>query len=1149
MYLKSLKLTGFKSFADRTRLEFRPGVTVVVGPNGSGKSNLVDALSWVLGTQSAKSLRTPKMEDVIFAGTASRPALGRAEVSLVIDNADRLIDLDLDEVAITRRLYRDGSSDYELNGVSCRLLDIQDLLSDSGVGRQQHVIIGQGEIGHVLNATPAEHRSVIEEAAGILKHRRRRERAVRRLERTDEDLLRLNDIVTEITRQMRPLRRQARAAERYDGVKADVIALRLYLGGRALTGYDTEMRALEAERSDLSTSLMADETRIDELGSDLSALTEQASRVAQELDRDTAAAAMLETSSERLRRIASVAHERQRAASGRVEAASERLGDLRSEAEDIGRELAELAAQRSLLEASVTETELRMTGLEDLERELASQAAMSPEGAEAAVRGQLTGVEATLNRDRREIEAIDHRVEVLRSQVEAESVAIDGINDEITELDASLSKLQTRYERAEAERQTAQDRWTQAEEALAAAKIEVASMRARVDAIASALDGRHDPESRQIVEAAPGALGSLVSQLDVPAGWEAAVGAALGQWVDSVSFHDPESMRDAMRSVKASGGGEVSIVAPVADCPVLAREVAAKVGLDALVDLLGPGVNRSLAEALLGDVVVAQGWSAGWEVVSTNPGVRVVTSDGDLIAREGARISNPDGAAPVMLDAAEVALERAETEMARAVSIHNAARRDFEASREAERIALEDLEAAEATLAGRSEAMARIGQSVAGLRAEMERLQVRMKALFEAVETGERDAVGLRERIESLHGEGEEMQRAWRDLEARLVQAGADREMARASWQEATGRLRSLVERQLLLEDRARRIAAEIDRIGIEPRGKVDVTALARVEEMASRALKVLEAGLSVLRDRQADLRTANQEARHRLSAARDEHEARREATTHARGRIAQIDLRATELRLHREAVMESIRRDAGSGPEAAYQAQRPDYPEDADLEEMLASKLAELERMGPINPLAAAEFRDLDERHGFLEGQMADIEESRSELRKVIAALDREINERFQEAFTEVASAFEKYFGLLFPGGRGRIRLVDPEDEESGVSIEAQPMGKKLSHMSLLSGGERSLAALAFLFSIFEARPSPFYVLDEVEAALDDVNLRRFLRMVDEFRSRAQLIIVTHQQQTMEAADVLYGITLQPGGSSQAVRKELAAAVAVVEG
>ena len=381
MYLKSLKLVGFKSFADRTRLEFRPGVTVIVGPNGSGKSNLVDALSWVLGTQSTKTLRTGKMEDVVFAGTATRPALNRAEAVLVIDNAERRLPLDLDEVAIARRLYRDGSSDYEINGVNCRLLDIQDLLSDSGVGRHQHVIIGQGQIDTVLNASAEDHRAVIEEAAGILKHRRRKEKAERRLERTDEDVLRLQDLLGEIERQLRPLRRQARAASSYEGLRSEVRALRLYLSGVALRELDAEMVNAVEEHRTLTAEVTSDESDVVEIGDRVSGLSNRASNQGSELERDTGAAALLETTTERLRRMASVAHERSRAASGRLQASVERRTDLESELSSIRLELSGMESASLDATSEADAREARFRRLEDEERVIATQNALSAEEA------------------------------------------------------------------------------------------------------------------------------------------------------------------------------------------------------------------------------------------------------------------------------------------------------------------------------------------------------------------------------------------------------------------------------------------------------------------------------------------------------------------------------------------------------------------------------------------------------------------------------------------------------------------------------------------------------------------------------------------------------------------------------------------------
>ena len=1145
MYLKSLKVAGFKSFADRARLEFRPGVTVVVGPNGSGKSNLVDALSWVLGTQSTKSLRTPKMEDVIFAGTATRPSLGKAEATLIIDNEERQIDLDLDEISITRRLYRDGSSDYELNGVGCRLLDIQDLLSDSGVGRHQHVIIGQGEIGRVLSASAEEHRAVIEEAAGILKHIRRKERSERRLERTDEDVIRLQDLLGEINRQMRPLRRQAKAAERYEGLKSQVTALRLYLGGRQMAELDRELTVAVSERSRLAEMLDVDQKQVRALSVQLETLTETAGTVGAELDRDTSAAAMLETTAERLRRIASIAQERGRAVSGRQEAVVERRSDLEEESSAIVDELAIIEADRKRAELVASSAEASFRRLEDEVEAIATQNSLSPEGALAAVRGQLSALESSLTRDRREMENVVHRIDVLVSHIDEEQREIDRINSEIQSLDLAIGSLQREYEQTTGGRAETQQRWSDAEQVLDAARIELATAKARVEAISGALEGRFDAGARLAVESASGTLGSVTSQLDIPEGLEVAVSAALGEWADAVAFDSPDSVHRIVETVKGSGGGSVSVVSSMSETATPAAEVAASLGLEALVDRLGPNRHGGLATRLLGDVVLVEGWSAGWALISKHPALRAVTPEGDVISVSGVRIADPDGFGSAMLEAAEVAAEQASTALARATSIHTAAKRDFERSRDRERASLETLEQSENTLAGLSEAMNRLQASVRGLAEERGRLEERRSSLEESIEAGETQVGSLKSRLGALEGEEAERLAVWEGMEARRAQLAANRESARSKWLEAATALRAVVERERLLRDRRHRIDQDLGRLVPGLVKDDDPERLRRIGEYARQAVASLESRLSELRDRQTGLRERNANVRDQREEISADHEERTERISNARSRIGEIDVRLTELRLTRESVIESIRRDADAEVEHALSSPRPDLPEDTDLDELIESLVTQLRRLGPINPLAAQEFRDLEERHTFLSEQMADVESSRAELRKVISALEAEIQKRFDTAFTEIAAAYEKYFEVLFPGGRGRIRLVDPDDPHSGVSIDAQPLGKKVSQMSLLSGGEQSLAALAFLFAIFEARPSPFYVLDEVEAALDDSNLRRFLRVVDEFRRRAQLIVVTHQQQTMEAADVLYGVTMEPGGSSQAIRKDMRTALA----
>ncbi len=1140
MYLKSLKLAGFKSFADRARLEFRPGVTVVVGPNGSGKSNLVDALSWVLGTQSTKTLRTQRMEDVIFAGTATRPSLGKAEATLVVDNSERRLDLDLDEIAITRRLYRDGSSDYELNGVGCRLIDIQDLLSDSGVGRHQHVIIGQGEIGRVLNASPEEHRAVVEEAAGILKHRRRKERSERRLERTDEDMLRLEDLLGEIARQMRPLKRQARAAERYEGLKSQVTALRLYLGGKQLAEINRDLTIATSEKSILSEGIEVDSKRVTVLAERLEDLSQAVSRTGGLLDRDTSAAALLETTSERLLRVGSIAGERSRALSGRQEAVVERRADLSEEQESIRSRLAEIESEIDNKQAEVEAAEARFRRLEDEETGLATQNSLSPEGAVAAARGELSALRSSLIRDRRETETIDHRLEVLTARIADEKNQIETLNGEIKQADSSIGDLQASYDDKSKGRTRLQDAWAEAESALEAARISKATSDARLDAVAAAIEGRYDSASRQIVESASGALGTVTSQLDIPEGLEAAVSAALGVWADAVAFESSESLVDAVESVKRSGGGSVTGVSADSE-PVFSMDEL--VGVEPLIARLGPNHNQALAARFLDNVAIVEGWSSGWDLVTRYPGLRAVTPEGDVISAHGISIADPDGAGSAMRESAEVALERATTEFARASSIHTSAQRDFDRSRDDERHALEQLEMAESHLAGLTEAMSRLERSVSAMDAEQERLSQRRSALSESIESGEAQAVLLDERLRSLEGEEAERVRVWEDLEARRVRVAAERETARSEWQELATAHRAEVERKRLFDDRLAAIKSEIERLEGGATANVDPVRLERVVRFSKRAKAILDNRLVELRERQGELRETLATAKTDLESVRSDHESRTSGISESRARIAELDIKLTELRMRRESVVEAIRRDADGDVEAAMEAPRPELPEDADLEETMETLVTQLRRLGPINPLAAKEYRELEERHDFLAAQKADVEESRAELRKVIAALEVEIQERFDSAFAEVSEAYEKYFQVLFPGGRGRVRLADKDDPESGVLIDAQPLGKKVSQMTLLSGGERSLAALAFLFAIFDARPSPFYVLDEVEAALDDANLRRFLRIVDEFRNRAQLIIVTHQQQTMEAADVLYGVTMEPGGSSKAVRKDMSSA------
>ncbi len=1146
MYLKTVKVVGFKSFADRTRLEFRPGVAVVVGPNGSGKSNLVDAIHWVLGSQAPTSLRTGKMEDVIFAGTSTRPALNRAEVTLIFDNADRDLPLDLNEVALTRRLYRDGSSDYEINGVSCRLLDIQELLSDSGVGRHQHVIVNQGQVESILSAGPEEHRAIIEEAAGILKHRLRKERALRRLARTDEEMLRARDIVGEIARQMRPLKRQAQAADRHQEVADEVRALSLFLAGEELRSLDQRVAVATAEDAEIRRNNEAARSQADNLGEQLREVTARAAEVGASLDRDTAAAARLETTVERLRRVAQVAQERHRTRRARLEGASERRRDLEIEVAGLAEEVDAAALAETAAEAAAEEAERRFRAADHEAGSLTDQDGLAPEGALAIVTGDLRSLEAADDRDRRELEAVTHRAEVVEAQLSHEKSEATRLDEEILYLDEGVATVQRAYQSSAAVRRRHQQSWDESETIDRDCRLAVAAARARLEALTAAAAGLADPAGRSLVAASEGALGSVTSLLDVPAAWAAAVDAALGPWADAVAFGVASNMTGAVSALKAGGRGGVGVVTTGGSFPGeteanQAREVARSTGLDLLIDLLGPGADRVVATTLLGGVVVVEGWSAGWNLVQRHPGLAAVTPEGDLITGTGIRVSHPEGATPAMVETAAVDLDRVSRDLAAAESRHLTNRRQFEESRVLEREALEALEGSEAKLAGAVEAKGRASRAASELEASLARLVERRAALVNAARERGAQRDRLSETMGALQGAEAEHHMLHEERAAHRALISRAREQALVAWQEASSAASSARSRLTMLTARLEVVGKELETGDGAPVSPHTLSRLVEIETVAKQAVDLVRTKLEQLRGRQHDERDTARELSETLAKLRSAHSALEGQLSDGRDRLARLAIEHTETRVRRESVAEALRRERDASEEEALTAAVPELVEEGTLSDLLATRQAELRRMGPVNPLAAEEYRQLSERHDFMAAQLADLEGSRTELRKVISALDEEIEGQFMTAFAEVAAAYEQQFGLLFPGGRGRIRLAEPDQPlTSGIEIEAQPLGKKIGRLSLLSGGERSLAALAFLFAVFKARPSPFYVLDEVEAALDDSNLRRFLRLIDVFRDESQLIIITHQQQTMEAADILYGVTMEPGGSTKVVSKSL---------
>lgn len=1141
MKLKHLTLRGFKSFADRTRLDFSSGVNVVVGPNGSGKSNILDALAWVMGTQGTKSLRTDKMEDVVFAGTATRPPLPRAEVSLTFANDDQIMPLNLAEITITRRLFRDGTSEYELNGAPCRLLDIQELLSDGGIGRHQHVLVSQGHVGDVLNASPEDHRAVIEEAAGVTKHRSRRDRAMRRLERTDHDVERLNDILSEKRKAMRPLKRQANAAGRHDSVRDEALSLRLWLGGEELRDITARRKSGTIERDRTGETRDRADDELKELREALGSLRSNAGSVGQALERDTEAAARLETTRERLRRIAIVSRERSQGITARLEGAGERREDLEVELSELKGDIASAVAEEVVVEDEAERRETALAALEDEERSLTEQIQLPAESVVVNLRGDLRALETAHRRDMTEHRQTTARVVVVEERIAEESAELERLSDSIKTTDAAATPLHDDYSAKKDVRVKAETTWQAADEALTDQRLTAAGARARAEALETALDGLVDEEALSIATRADGVIGSIVSKLDAPPEVAAALDAALGVWNDALVAQDDTSLQGAVDALKRNGSGGVSFVMTSKNALVDVSEVVSRFGVDRLIDLLGKNADLDLAVALIGDVVLVQGWKTGWQMVSEVPELRAVTPEGDVITRNGMIVAQPDGAGPAALEASKVSLEIAERELMRAESRAKTARRTFDVSADAERSALERLEAAEALLAGFTEALGLVDRARAASVGERDRLVLRLDALSEAETDRDERIALLRDRVTEFEGEEATRQAAWEALNKRREEVATRRDDARRAREQVSADLAAIVERRRMMESRLEVVVSEVAQLVPLPESDGDIDRLRGIQKRAEDAIEMVSGHVSTLRNRQREMRSELGDANRELSEAESRREELEKSTRTLGDRLAILDVELAELAVRYEAVCEGLRRDADATPEQAKAVQPPQLSDGIDPRQRLESLQADLRRMGPINPLAAQEYAEIAAEADELESQLADLDESRQELRTVISALDAKMGALFMDAFEEISQFFAENFSLVFPGGAGRLSLTHPNDPlATGVEVEAQPAGKKVGRLSLLSGGERSLAALAFLFAVFRARPSPFYVLDEVEAALDDANLHRFLRLIDTLRKSVQLVVITHQQQTMEAADVLYGVTMEPGESSMVLSKRM---------
>ncbi|WP_336032214.1 chromosome segregation protein SMC [Geodermatophilus sp. FMUSA9-8] len=1186
MHLSSLTLKGFKSFASATTLRLEPGITAVVGPNGSGKSNVVDAIAWVLGEQGAKSLRGGKMEDVIFAGTAGRSALGRAEVTLTIDNADGALPIDYTEVSVTRRMYRSGESEYEINGDKVRLLDVQELLSDAGIGREMHVIVGQGQLDAVLSGRPEDRRAFIEEAAGVLKHRKRKEKALRKLDGMQANLDRLADLTAELRRQLKPLGRQAEVARRAAGVQADLRDARLRLLADDLVGLRDALdkdvadeAAARARRAVVEAELAGVARR----EADLDA--------AQAADAPRLGAAQdtwyrLSALTERFRGIASLAAERSRHLSAPVPGGTGGRDpeQLEAEADRVDATEAELAAglaaERGRLSAAVAaRTELEEAlAAEERAWVVATRAIADRREGLARLSGKVAAARSRSAAGQAEAQRLAQAAAEAAARAEAAQARLDERRAGTGDADDEDVALVTAHADAVAARTAAARAVTELADAERAAERDRASWAARRDTLAQGLapaDGAAAVLAAGTSGALAGVLGPVAERITVAPGAEVALAAALGGLAEAVAVAGVTGAADALAHLRDVGGGRAALLVsggPAA--PSRAGEPALPEGLRWAVDLVeAPGELRpALARALHG-VVVVPTLGAAAALVGAHPTVRAVTVDGDLVAAD--RASGGAAEAPSGLEV-RARVDEAEREHAAAADRAADLAARLAAARETAQARSADVEAAQAarrdadrTRSKLAAELAELGAAARSAAAEADRSDAARRRAERALEESATGLAELEARLTEAEAApaAEEPDPGQRDrLRLEVAAARQAETEARLAVRTAEERARALSGRAEALRRQARQERAARERAAAAAlarrRGAEVATRVRAGAEDALTALATSLARAAAERDELARQRSAREaellEVRTRVRAATAElerltDEVHRDEVARAEQRLR---IEALEERAAEEFGVDLPTLVAEYGPaapvppsparlaaaEAAGEPAPGPLPYDRATQERRAAQAErDLVTLGRVNPLALEEFAALEERHTFLATQLEDLKATRRDLLTVVREVDGRIHDVFAAAFADVAREFEGVFATLFPGGQGRLVLTDPEDMlTTGVEIEARPPGKKVKRLSLLSGGERSLTAVALLVAIFRARPSPFYVLDEVEAALDDVNLGRLLTLVEQLRATSQLIVITHQKRTMEIADALYGVSMRGDGITGVISQRL---------
>ncbi|MFD1204119.1 chromosome segregation protein SMC [Sporosarcina contaminans] len=1176
MFLKRVEIVGFKSFAERIGIDFVPGVTAIVGPNGSGKSNITDAIRWVLGEQSAKSLRGAKMEDVIFAGSDSRKPLNFAEVSLILDNTNGLFPLDYTEISVSRRVFRSGESVYLLNGQQCRLKDINDVFMDSGVGKEAFSIISQGRVDEILNSRPEDRRSIFDEAAGVLKYKTRKRKAEHKLFETQDNLDRVLDILKELDNRIEPLRQNAEAAERHQYLSREIrdvdVQLLNFDGSKLreemlLKAEQIELR--QSEQEQMEKKILLTEQQVNATKTELNKIDEQINHYQKQLIEMSAETEKWEgrrllslekrkNSEQQINRIEnelSAAKKEKEALSLKLESAEAIVATTTSELEKLQTEMNEIS---QILKRSVKETEVE---IEELKSNYIEQL-----NEEATLRSELRHVEERLEGEKTSSDRITEQTAVLQKKLlelnaerEEQLSVLSGLKKRKEEVELSYREADRLYNESEKELSGQQQMMHQALN-------KQSEMQGRLRALQSMeadFSGFYSGVKAILVAKKEGRLagidGAVAELIHVDDQYMKAVETALGGAMQHIITQTEKEARNAIAYLKQRNAGRATFlprdVMKSRTIPYATIQIAEShpefVGTaDRLVQT--DSEFRIIAENLLGNSIVAK-TLAGASAIAKSIGYRyrVVTLDGDVVNAGGSLTGGgAKGQSSVFSRKAE--LETLTSQVERMASSIEIGHRKISDSKMAVAKHMHEKDTYRSTLESLQVEMSTIDVRIRELNVEIRTVESeisvaengRAGALHVGTELNDRKEKLLRRHGEvkkslvSIQAEVDTLERLAADRrneEAALQNKQSELREKTAVLREQNGhQLSTIHELKQSLTLTEQKISSLLDEQALYSEDEMGIDLSpeeinARIEE-ASKRKKDMEISLNEQKGKRGELSASLDQSEKTLSDLRAE-------SSKAVGSLNELRVAFSRLEVKYESITNRLLDEYGLYPDF-------DSVEQFDVEAArvkVDSLKAELEQIGPVNPGSIQEYKDVSERHAFLTEQRNDLIDAKNTLNEAMDEMDREMEMRFSTTFNAVKNRFHLVFKEMFGGGDADLILTQPDNLlETGVEIVARPPGKKLQNLSLLSGGERALTAITLLFSIIEVRPVPFCILDEVEAALDEANVIRYSRYLKKFSERTQFIVITHRKGTMEGADVLYGITMQESGVSKLISVKL---------